>query len=98
PQGHRIASKALTLGPGERQSRLLRDLSPATANQLGGSVHVTASNPILALQLFGTDSLKVLANVPAQGSMLRPQQSSRVVLSGAGASVVASDGSASVMI
>src|SRR5439155_4975554 len=66
--GHRVASIALSLAPGERQSRLLRELSPATAGQMGGTVHVTASNPILALQLFGTESLTVLSNVSSRGS------------------------------
>ena len=96
--GRHVASTALLLRPGERLSRLLRELSPATANQLGGSVHVTASHPVLAFQLFGTDSLSVLANVPAQGSMLWPQEVGRKVSSRDGASVVVPDGSAYIAI
>ncbi len=96
--GRHVASTALLLRPGERLSRLLRELSPATANQLGGSVHVTASHPVLALQVFGTDSLSVLASVPAQGSMLWPQEVGRKVSSRDGASVVMPDGSAYIAV
>jgi hypothetical protein len=67
-EGHRVDSGELVLAPGERRSQILSELLPSAANQLGGFVHVTASRPIFANQLFGSRTNPTfLANVSAHG-------------------------------
>ena len=66
---------------------------------LGGYVRVTASRPIFSFQLFGSrTSMDFLANVPAQGTLLAPQGSGRTVVADTGANVIATDGSASIVV
>ena len=98
-EGRRVDSTVFALAAGERRSQLVSELLPSVANQLGGFVHVTASRPILANQMFGSrGKLTFLANVAPQGVPLRPQGNGRMVIAAAGANVIASDGSASVAI
>ncbi len=56
------------LGPGERISRLITDLIPASAGQAGGFTHVAASRPVFLTSLFGTLDGSVLANIPPQSA------------------------------
>jgi IPT/TIG domain-containing protein/ZU5 domain-containing protein len=98
-EGRRVDSAMLVLAPGERRSRLVSQLLPVAADQVGGFVHVTASQPIFANQVFGSRlGLTFLANVSAQGVLLRPQASGRTVIATTGAEVIATDVSASMAI
>ena len=98
-EGRRVDSAVLVLAPGERRSRLVSQLLPLAANQVGGFVHVTASQPIFANQVFGSRvGLTFLANVSAQGVLLRPQANGRTVIATTGADVIATDASASIVI
>ena len=96
---NRVASTNLSLEPGERRARLMNELIPSLTDQLGGYVRVTASRPIFSFQLFGSrTSMDFLANVPAQGTLLAPQGSGRTVVADTGANVIATDGSASIVV
>jgi len=69
PEGQLLASTTFGLAAGERRSRLLRELLPEVSQQLGGYVGVESSQPIFMVEVFGSsDSLRFLANVPAQVS------------------------------
>jgi len=97
--GHKVASTTVNLTAGQRRSRLFTELFPGLETQLGGYVRVSASRPIFALQVFGSNSsLSFLANVSAQGVQLQPQASGRVVTAAAGANVISSDANASIAI
>ncbi len=52
--------------PGQKEARLLQEWVPAAAAQAAGWVFVRSDHPIIATQLFGTDSYAALANVPPQ--------------------------------
>jgi hypothetical protein len=62
--GTRTGSTVLTLGPGQRFSRLLTDLLPASEGQMGGYISLTSSVPIIAQELFGDGGLTFLSAVP----------------------------------
>ena len=97
--GKRIASAGARLEPGTRRTALLSELLPVLSNQSDGYVHVTASRPIFAFELFGSRvSPSILANVSAEGVQLRPQASGRPVAAARGASVLASDGTSSLVV
>jgi hypothetical protein len=97
--GNKTGSANLTLDGGQRRSKLLSELLPKLGTQLGGYVHVTATRPIFAFQLFGSRSaLTFLANVSAQGIQLQLQASGRTVSASSGANVISRDGSTSIAI
>jgi hypothetical protein len=62
--GTKTGTAALTLGPGQRFSRLLTDLLPASAGQVGGYISLTSNVPIIAQELFGDGGLNFLSAVP----------------------------------
>jgi hypothetical protein len=62
--GTKTGSAILTLGPGQRFSRLLTDLLPAAAGQMGGYISLTSKVPIIAQELFGDIRLNFLSAVP----------------------------------
>lgn len=96
--GNRRGSTAVRLEAGARRTRVLNEFFPALTNLSGGYLHVSASRPIYAFELFGSSSPTILANVPAQGVQLRPQASGRPVSVSKGANVLSNDGSISVAI
>ncbi len=63
--GETLGSVSLTLGPGERVSRLITDWIPAAAEQAGGLVWIVSDVPVRTTSLFGSQS-GVLANIPPQ--------------------------------
>ena len=68
PSGTVLASKAVTLGAGERMIGLLNEVFPSIQNQLGGFVRVLSTVPIYGLQIFGSvdqRSGSFLTNIPA---------------------------------
>ena len=67
PSGSSLASKVVTLQPGERMIGLLNELFPNIQNQLGGFVRVSSTLPIYGLEIFGSLDPRVgnfLTNVP----------------------------------
>jgi hypothetical protein len=54
----------IVLGPGQRISRLLTELVPATAGQMRGFVMLRATQPIVGQQLFGDSGMSFLSAVP----------------------------------
>ncbi|RPI28515.1 MAG: hypothetical protein EHM61_04855 [Acidobacteria bacterium] len=63
PEGKRTGETSLKLAPGGRVSRLLTEIVPATAGQVGGYMIVESNQPIVAQELFANE--KLLAAVPA---------------------------------
>ena len=51
---------------GERISKLITELIPEAADQNGGFIFVRSNVPIFLTALFGTNDVRVLANVPPQ--------------------------------
>jgi hypothetical protein len=97
--GNGIASTTLTLPAGQRTSKLFTELFPVLGTQLGGYVHVSASRPIFAFELFGSSaSLSFLANVAAEGVQLPPQASGGIVTAAIGANLISADSSSSISI
>ena len=67
PTGTILASKVVTLQPGERMIGLLSELFPSIQNQLGGFVRVDSTLPIYGLQIFGSADQRsgsFLTNIP----------------------------------
>jgi hypothetical protein len=62
--GAKTGSTVLTLGPRERFSKLLTELLPESAGQMGGYYVLTSNMPIIAQELFGDTSLRFLSAVP----------------------------------
>jgi hypothetical protein len=62
-----VASKVITLNPGQRFVGLLTDLFPALQTELGGSIRITSNQPIFALEIFGSTGQvgSFFATVPA---------------------------------
>jgi hypothetical protein len=60
-------SDPLWIAPNGQQVALLHQLvGPAIKGQSGGYVVVRSTRPIRGIEIFGTDTLSALANVPAQ--------------------------------
>ena len=97
--GSRTGSTIVNLKPGEREARLLSEFLQRQVNQLGGYIHLTATRPIFAFELFGSrDSFTFLASVPAQGEELKPQASGRTVRVSQGANVISEDSATSLLV
>jgi len=97
--GSRTGSTIVNLKPGEREARLLSELLQRQVNQLGGYIHLTATRPIFAFELFGSrDSFTFLASVPAQGEGLKPQASGRTLKASQGANVISEDSATSLLV
>lgn len=54
------------LAPGQQLVSLLNQLIPKTDGQVGGYVRVTASQPVIGIELFGTTDGQLLSAVPSQ--------------------------------
>jgi hypothetical protein len=68
PSGAALATRAVTLQPGERLINLLSELFPNIQNQMGGFVRVVSTLPIHGLQIFGNLDSRLgnfLTNIPA---------------------------------
>ncbi|MFQ5739487.1 MAG: hypothetical protein ACE5JX_10795 [Acidobacteriota bacterium] len=64
--GKILGSFDTVLQPGQRISRLLRDLIPEADGQAGGIIWAKSDRPLYLTSLFGTDTSTVLANIPPQ--------------------------------
>jgi hypothetical protein len=72
--GALVGSRTGSLKPGEKISRLLYQLIPATARQIGGYIRVRADIPLVSFSLFGTDDGLSLSAIPPQESTSELQQ------------------------
>jgi len=54
------------LRPGQRISKLITELIPASDGQGGGFIFIRSSIPLFLISLFGTEDVSVLANIPPQ--------------------------------
>jgi hypothetical protein len=52
--GGPIEAKVITIGAGQRFTGVLTDVFPDLQTQLGGSIHIVATSPIYALEIFGS--------------------------------------------
>ncbi len=66
PQGARVGGLAspLQLDPGKRISKVLTELVPGTAGQMGGFVVVRSTQPLIAQEVFGDTGMMFLSAVP----------------------------------
>lgn len=64
--GFQVATKSITLGPGQRISRTLtdQDMWPALPVQSGGYIKIQSTQPIVGQQLFGDVDLRYMAAIP----------------------------------
>lgn len=62
--GSRTGRTQLTLGPGQRVSRLVKELVPESAGQVGGYMVLSSNREIVSFMLFATESLSVLSALP----------------------------------
>ena len=64
--GSLVGSQAGTLGPGEKFSKLVFQLVPASAGQIGGYIRVISNLRVVGFSLFGTDDGLSLSAIPGQ--------------------------------
>jgi hypothetical protein len=64
--GAQVGSLSSVLQPGERFSRLLPELVPASDGQVGGHIRIRSDAPLTSFALFGTDDLRALSAIPPQ--------------------------------
>jgi hypothetical protein len=94
-----VGSRSFSLLPGKRIAQVLDEWIPEAKEISTGYVHITATEPVLAMQLFGSrQGIPFLANVPATAVALEPQSSGTIVNSEKGAIVISHDGAARVSI
>jgi hypothetical protein len=62
--GVKTGEKVLSLPPGARTSKLLPELAPENASQVGGWVLIKSTQPLVAQQLFGAWDLSMLSAAP----------------------------------
>jgi hypothetical protein len=67
PNGSQIGSTSLTLEGGTKLARTIQELIPQTQGVNGGFIYVQTQNdvPLMGIELFYTQDLKVLSNVAA---------------------------------
>jgi hypothetical protein len=61
-----VGTYSTALLPNHKISRLLQQLIPATAGQVGGYIHVLSTLPIASFALFGTNDGRSLSAIPPQ--------------------------------
>ena len=64
--GTEAGTKQITLAPGNRISRILKDpdMLPGTTSFMNGFISISSTQPIICQQLFGSTALHYLAAVP----------------------------------
>jgi len=65
-EGNLVGFYSTLLRPGERITKLVEELVPASARQLGGYVRLTSSAPVVSFSLFGTNDGRSLSAIPPQ--------------------------------
>jgi len=64
--GALVGSHAGALKPGEKFAKLVYELVPASAGQIGGYIRVRSDLRLVGFSLFGTDDGLSLSAIPAQ--------------------------------
>jgi hypothetical protein len=64
--GKLVGFYSTLLQPGQRITKLVEELVPASAGQLGGYVRLTSSASIVSFSLFGTNDGRSLSAIPPQ--------------------------------
>ncbi len=64
PSGESAGKQNLTLEAGASLARTLTELIPSTAEQVGGYLVVSSSEPLVVRQIFGDDELTYFSSVP----------------------------------
>ncbi len=67
-EGTSVGSAAITLKPGQKVAKLVQELVPASAGQVGGYVRVQSTLPITSFSLFGTGDGNLLSAIPPQSA------------------------------
>ncbi|MDD5542407.1 MAG: IPT/TIG domain-containing protein [Acidobacteriia bacterium] len=83
--GVTTAVRQLTLGPNQKIAQLIPELIPAAQNQVGGSLVVSSDQPLYGLELIGSTSLTVMANVPpddTSNSFFTPAEVGKFIIAG----------------
>lgn len=95
-----VGARSFSLLPGKRIAQVLNELVPGTSQvSAGGYVHITATEPVFAVQLFGSrQDVPFLANVPTMGTALEPLTSGAIVDPYSGGIVISNDGTARLAI
>ncbi|MDA2926236.1 matrixin family metalloprotease [Acidobacteria bacterium AH-259-G07] len=62
--GNQVGQKSLTLGRNQRLSDLVENLIPETADLIRGYIVIDSTQPVVAQQLFGNNTLQFLSAVP----------------------------------
>jgi hypothetical protein len=65
-EGVKTGTYSTTLQPGERFSKLVYELIPATQGQSGGYIRVSSNAYLISFALFGTNDLRSLSAIPPQ--------------------------------
>jgi hypothetical protein len=65
-EGALTGSFSSQLQPGEKISKLLFELIPASAGQLGGYIEITGDAPLTSIYMLGTNDIRSLGTIPAQ--------------------------------
>ncbi len=64
--GIEVGSASTQLQPGQKVAKLLYELVPSSAGQLGGYIRVQSALPVTSFSVFGTFDGKLLSAVPPQ--------------------------------
>ena len=64
--GVKAGSNTVSLGPGQRLSKLLAQMVPSSAGQMRGFVMMTSTLPIIGQELFGDTGMLFLSAIPPQ--------------------------------
>ena len=64
--GTLVGSYTMTLAPGQKVAKLVYELVPSSAGQLGGYVRIRSDHPINSFSLFGTNDGRSLSAIPPQ--------------------------------
>jgi Leucine-rich repeat (LRR) protein len=62
--GIKIGETSIELKAGHRISRLISELIPSIENQMGGSIRITSTRPVIGQQFFGDRRGNYLSSVP----------------------------------
>jgi hypothetical protein len=65
-EGAPVGSYSSVLQPGERISKLLYELVPASAGQIGGYIRIISDTDLTSFAFFGTNDIRSLSAMPPQ--------------------------------
>ncbi len=65
-EGSLVGNYSAMLQPGERIAKLVYELVPASAGQMGGYVRITSDERLTSFAFFGTTDIRTLSAIPPQ--------------------------------